>query len=127
MHLFRISSTLSRGALEHLLNDCQGLVLDSQHITSHTPLNLAYALAQKSFKEKTNLAVQMRFEFLLWLAGTRDIKNALKKLGANNSKDMLLITFHKPPLKKLKAKKLPLKLNKEASWQELEKISLSRI
>ena len=80
-------------------------------------LKLAYHLAEDAFRNKKNIAKKVKLEFLLWLCGTRDIKNALEK----TSGDYLLIldgpeiTENEPGFKE------------KADPEELERISLSRI
>ena len=80
-------------------------------------LKLAYHLADNAFRKKKNLAKKMKLEFLLWLTGTRDIRNALKK----SKGDCLLIldgpeiTENEPGFKE------------RAEPEKLEKISLSRL
>ena len=129
MIIAHASSPLSWPEIEDMLKASDTLALNPKVVHSLGPLELAYQLAEKSFKNKKNLAKQFKFEFLLWLSGTRDIQNALQKLGAKNPNEMLLVIFEKNNsiIKKLKAKKKKLALKKQATWQELEKIALSRI
>jgi tRNA threonylcarbamoyladenosine modification (KEOPS) complex Cgi121 subunit len=84
-------------------------------------IELAYHLAKKSFAGKKNIARKFKYEFLLWLSGTRDIKNAMKKTAPEKGKPFLLIVFSG----QMKGEKPALK--KTADPLRLERISLSRI
>ncbi len=83
-------------------------------------IRLAYHLAVEAFKNNTNIAKKPKYEFLLWLAHTRDIKNAIKKTAPGKG-GMLLILFSG----KIDGKAAKLKEN--ADPLRLEEISLSRI
>jgi tRNA threonylcarbamoyladenosine modification (KEOPS) complex Cgi121 subunit len=80
-------------------------------------LELAYHLAEDAFSKEKNIAKEKKLEFLLWLTGTRDIKNALKKAG-----DGCLVVLDGP---KVTVNEPGLKEKPEP--EKLEKISLSRI
>lgn len=80
-------------------------------------LKLAYHLADDAFKKKKNLAKKMKLEFLLWLAGTRDISNALKK-----SKGEYLLILDGPEITENEPG-----FTENADPEKLERISLSRI
>ncbi|MEM4367207.1 MAG: hypothetical protein QW035_03705 [Candidatus Anstonellales archaeon] len=79
---------------------------------------LAKALAEKAFKEKTNMARDKIIEFLLFLEGKRQISD-LKKANTY----LALPVFCS--LKGIKGKRIVLK--KKALWDAIERISLSRI
>lgn len=78
---------------------------------------LAKALAEKAFKEKTNIAKDKALEFLLFLEGTKQI-SSLKRAPIY----LALPVFC--TLRSVKGKRLALK--KTASWEAIERISLSR-
>ncbi|MBN1170359.1 hypothetical protein JXA56_05010 [Candidatus Micrarchaeota archaeon] len=80
-------------------------------------LKLAYHLAENAFKQGKNIAKKMKLEFLLWLCGTRDIKNALKK-----SKGDHLLILDGPEIIENEPG-----FRENADPERLEKISLSRI
>lgn len=90
-------------------------------VESFEELELAEHLARKSFKEGKNIAKKFKYEFLLWLSGTRDIKNALKKTAPEG--EHLLVIFS--GLDEIKGKRPGLR--KKAEPLAMEKISLSRI
>lgn len=129
MYIARVASLLSLAELEPQLKTCSVLALNPKKISSQEELHLAYKLAQRSFKEKKNIAKQLPFEVLLWLGGRRDIARALQEYGAKSPSSIILLIFNnkEKTLKNLKAKVLPLKLKEKADWQVLERISLSRI
>lgn len=129
MHLQRISSNQPPGQMETALKNRDVLALHPGKIQSREEIELAQTLAKKSFKQKTNIATQFRFEFLLWLSGTRDIQKALKEFGAKDLGDTLLVSWKNPKrlLQKLNSKQKKLNLKREADWQALERIALSRI
>lgn len=77
---------------------------------------LAMRLTEDAIKKGKNIANKKKLEFLLWLSGTRDIKNALKK--TKPGKEFYLIEFDGKEEYELPEKAEPL---------GLERISLSRI
>lgn len=79
---------------------------------------LALYLTEEAFKNGKNIAKKKNLEFLLWLSGTRDIKNALKKTKPED--EFFLISFEEDENSEhgLAEKAEPLRL---------EEISLSRI
>lgn len=107
--------------LDEELDGLDAVAVKESAVESMEELELAYHLARKTFAGKKNIARKFKYEFLLWLSGTRDIKNAMKKTAPEEGKPFLLIVFsgqirgEKPALKKT------------ADALRLEKISLSRI
>ncbi len=73
---------------------------------------LAYYLASKSFKEGTNIARDFDKEFLLYLAGKRDINKAKEYVFSK-----------KGSLVEVRPSNLTLPLD----WRKIERISLSRL
>lgn len=126
-----ISSALSKRELLESAAELDILMLNPNVVKSWGELWLAAALAKKAFIEKRNIAKSMRFEFLLWLTGTRDIKMALKKSTFTSNKHILLVSFDRRSrakiLRALKAKERKLTLKKRSDPIRLENISLSRI
>lgn len=105
------------------------LLFDPSLVESYEELSLAYALAQKSFEAKENIAQQFKYEVLLWLTGKRDIKNALK-VSLPRGREALLMIFDDEKKKILESpgvEEIALHLKKEADPLRLERISLSRI
>lgn len=130
MIFLRGSSKLSKNELLKLAERTSTLLLNPKKINSEEELFLAEKLSKSAAKEKRNLAKKQEKEFLLWLAGKKDISSALKEYSFTTPKDILLISFKstKPRLKtlfKLTEKKPSLK--KKATKLQIEKISLSRI
>ena len=127
MRVFRVESGLSMEQLCTVLDDLDALVLRAGVVESFEELELAFHLAKSAFQKKKNTARKLKYEFLLWLSGTRDINSAIKKT-APEGKEFLLVVFsdvRKLP-KKLKAKKT-IGLRKHGDPLRLERISLSRI
>ncbi len=91
--------------------------MDASFVESEEEIVLAEYLAKKSFKTKP-IAKQFRFEFLLWLAGTKDIKSALKKTEVKDK--ALILSPHPLPLPRAQ-------LKKRANALAIERISLSRL
>ncbi len=130
MKIFRLSSSLAK---DEILEKCKksGFTAVSPKIVdSQEQIELAHLLAKRSFRNKTNLAKNFGLEFLLWLSGENDIRQALEKNVFGNA-DFMLVSFKKTGKKTvlnwLKAKEKHLDLKKKASSLELEKISLGRI
>jgi len=109
-------SVLSKNENENIL------VLPSDAYTLEE-IELAYALAKKSFADKKNIAKKFKFEFLLWLTGKKDINSALSQISFDKEKSYTVIVFGN--IKIPNAKKPRLK--KRADPLALERISLSRI
>ena len=86
-------------------------------------IELAMHLAADAFQRGTNIAKRMKYEFLLWLSGTRDIKNALRRT-APEGKEFLLIAFSD---KRIEVPHERHGLREKADPLSLERISLSRI
>jgi len=95
------------------------LVLDPEKVSLEA-IQLAEALAKKSFKEKKNIASSFHMEFALWLSGKTNISSALKELSPKGKK-ALVLDFNS------KRKGVPIGIRKKANWQEIERISLSRL
>lgn len=78
---------------------------------------LAKKLTEIAFQKRINIARDKNIEFLLFLEGKRQI-SSLKKANVY----LALPVFSKV---KIKGKKITLK--KKASWEAIERISLSRV
>ncbi|MEM2947954.1 MAG: hypothetical protein QXG02_00295 [Candidatus Anstonellales archaeon] len=95
------------------------LVLDPEKV-SLEGIQLAYALAKKAFEEKKNIATSFHMEFALWLSGKTNISSALKELSPNGER-ALVLDFNS------KKERIARGIRKNATWQEIERISLSRL
>ncbi len=119
-------------SIEEALKVCDNfdaLLIDPPSIKSKDELDLAWFLAEKSFKDKKNIANKFKYEFLLWLTGKRDITSAMKiSMPKNNVAFLILFNSDKKKiLKALNAKEKKSELKKEADALSLEHMSLSRI
>jgi tRNA threonylcarbamoyladenosine modification (KEOPS) complex Cgi121 subunit len=94
--------------------------INKESVESMEEIKLAYHLSRAAFKNKTNIAKKLKYEFLLWLAHTRDIKNAMKKTAPKKGKTLLVLFSGEINRKNAK-------LKENADPLRLEKISLSRI
>jgi len=124
------SSKLSREELLSILKEHDALLLNPQKINSEEELFLAERLTKDAFREKRNIAKRKENEFLLWLAAGTNISSALKAYSFDSPKNLILVSFAntKQELKNLfKIEEKPLKLKKEATPLEVERISLSRV
>jgi tRNA threonylcarbamoyladenosine modification (KEOPS) complex Cgi121 subunit len=92
-------------------------------VNSEEEIRLAQALAERAFKNKTNIAKKFKYEFLLWLTGKTDIKSALAAATPAAGDSCLVVVFKDQKIAGAK----PAKLQKKAAPLELEKISLSRV
>ncbi len=79
---------------------------------TNNEIALAFYLAKKSFREGKNIARDFDKEFLLWLAGKRDINRAKEYVFSKQGN-----------LVEVKPSKLKLPLD----WRKVERISLSRL
>lgn len=93
-------------------------------------LELAHALAKKSMGEGIAIGKSLETEFVLWLAGKRDVERAFEEIGFVGGKELIAVSFgmgKKELIKELGVREKELGLGMEASAGEIEKISLSRI
>ncbi|MBU0533077.1 hypothetical protein KKB44_06310 [Candidatus Micrarchaeota archaeon] len=97
------------------------VIIRRDAVESMEEIELAYYLAKKAFENKQNIAKQFKYEFLLWLSGTRDIKNALKKTVPKDECLLILFSGSKPKEGK------EIQLKKTGDPLRLEAIALSRI
>ena len=96
------------------------VLISREKVKSSEELELAYLLAEKSFRNKKNIAKKFKYEFLLWLSGKTDINSAIKYFKSEK-KGKILILF------KGQMKLRSAKLEKTADALDIERISLSRI
>lgn len=129
MFLSRISSALEKKRLVEIATDNGLILLNPDKIASIQSLELAEHLANRSISSGTNISKKIHLEFLLWLAGKKDISRALEEMLFEDNSDILVVSFRKNDslMRLITKKKLELDLQKESSPAELERISLSRI
>ena len=105
------------------------VLLSPRNVGSVEELELAYALAKKSVEGGKAIGRSIEVEFVLWLAGKRDIRRAFEEIGWRE-KEFIAVAFgmgKKELVKELEMKEKKLGLKKEAPVGDIEKISLSRI
>ncbi len=116
--------TAAKDELKKLEENNDVLLINSSIAQSEEEILLAWALAEKAFREKTNIARKFRYEFLLWLTGKRDIRRAVE-FSRPKGKEVIIVDFShdKKILKSFRGKKM----RKTATPLELERISLGRL
>lgn len=132
MRFFRLYSELDAKHLCNALDELDAIAIRKDFVKSSEELRLASYLAEKAIKNKKNIGKQLRYEFLLYLAGKTDIKSAMKlTTPSSDEREILLVVFsnaNESGIKKqLKAKSLKLNLAKDADPLDLERISISRV
>ena len=130
MNVCCVSSALSKTQIAEKSKILGFLPVSARLVRSHDQLELAHLLAKRSFNSKTNLAKVFELEFLLWLSGETDIRQALSKNGFS-PRDFFLIWFKKQNknklLRELRAKERPLALETSSPELYLEEVSLGRV
>lgn len=104
-------------------------MLNPEKVGSVEELELAYALARKSLEEGTAIGKGIGTEFVLWLAGKRDIRRAFEEVGWKTG-ELVAVGFgigKKELVAELELKENKLGLKRNAGAEAVEKISLSRI
>ncbi len=132
MQFIRIRSGLDRPALHRALDGLDAVALGPGSAGSVEELRLAWHLASRAFGSGKNIADKMRYEFLLWLAGKRDIRSAMEATAPEDGGHGLFVVWFSGAgedevLSALEARKLPLGLPEEGDPLRLERISLSRL
>ncbi|HSB46503.1 MAG TPA: KEOPS complex subunit Cgi121 [Candidatus Bilamarchaeum sp.] len=129
MQFFRVRSGMERKALCRALEDTDAIALGTEAAGSTEEISLALHLAGHSMAKKTNIARKLKYEFILWLSGKRDIRSAMEATAPKEGDEFFVAVFSddEHALEKIGAKKLPLGLKKKAGPLALEKISLSRV
>lgn len=107
------------------------LLLNPKKVASVQSLRLAEYLAKKSIKQKRNISKKNHLEFLLWVAGKKDIRSAIEDMLFEDKNDILAVGLDKKKfergIKRILFRKLRLDLPNDAEPKELERIALSRI
>jgi len=127
MRVFGVESKLSMEELCEYLERVDAVALRPDMVESIEELELAFHLARKAFQKKKNIARKLKYEFLLWLSGTRDIDSAMKRT-LPEGKGFLLVAFSdigKPPARLKTKKKTGLRAHGDPL--RIERISLSRL
>ncbi|MEK6979470.1 MAG: hypothetical protein AABW86_04570 [Candidatus Micrarchaeota archaeon] len=131
----RVSSSLGKNALLDIAAELSILLLRPSAISSKKQLELAFYLANKSFGTGHSIAKKFHLEFLLWLAGCKDIRKAFAETTFTDAKDILVISFARGTKKQvigqildsLSSNEKKFSLSDEVEPLVLEKISLSRV
>ncbi len=127
----RISSKLERKGLIGIATANGLLFLNPKKVASVQSLKLAEHLAKKSIAAGTNISKKLHIEFLLWLAGKKDISRALDELLFEDNQDILIVGMethrYHSILKQITDKKRKTNLKDKSTPDEIEMISLSRI
>ncbi|MEW6036147.1 MAG: KEOPS complex subunit Cgi121 [Candidatus Micrarchaeota archaeon] len=130
MRYLRVRSLLDPGELRKRLDKLDAVAIRPSLAESAEELELAAHLAVGSFERKTNVARQLRYEFLLWLSAKTDIKSAMEASAPKGEEFLLCIFSDTKPetaCRMLDATKLPLGLKEKGEPLALERISLSRL
>jgi len=135
MRTYRIRADLGPAELCEALGRLDAIAVRTGAAESEEEFEFAAYLAERSFANKTNIANKPAYEFMLWLAGTKDIKNAMKVLSPKEGeREFFVFVFSDVGEREIiaelgagmKAEKLPLGLPKKGEPLALERISLSR-
>ncbi len=130
MQFIRMRSGLGQSALHRALDSLDAVAVDPSAAGSAEELGLAWHLAARAFGGGKNIANKMRYEFLLWLAGKRDIRSAMQATSPAVG-EFVVVWFsgagESDVCSALEGKKLPLGLPQEGEPLRLERISLSRL
>lgn len=131
MRIYRLRSEHAPTGLFEKLDALDAIAVRSGAIGSLEEANLAHYLAKKAIRMKECIARSLRFEFLLWLSGRTDIKNAMKATAPGCGGEYFLFVFSDAGqdalCRMLDARVLPLALPREGAPLALERISLSRV
>jgi len=129
MLIVRGESRLPAEELLHIAMRKKVILLDAGKIKTVEELELAHELAKKSLEEGTAISKNLGIEFVLWLSGKKDIRRAFEEVGWKKG-EFTAVSFgvgKKELVAELEIKEKKLGLKKEAGWEAVERISLSRI
>ena len=130
MQIYRLKSEMNSKDLCKELDQIDAIAISTSFVQSLEEIKLAHHLAESAFSRKKNIGRKLKYEFLLWLAGKRDIKSAMEITTPKEGEDFFVVVFshlHENILKRLKARKKKNSLVKDGEAIALERISLSRI
>ncbi len=129
MQIHRIRAGLHGKELHLRLERMDAVAVSPAAAGSVEEISLAGHLAAAAFGRKENIARKLRYEFLLWLSGKRDIKSAMAATAPEGG-EMIVVVFGPDPdglAEALEGRELPLGLAEKGEPLALERISLSRI
>lgn len=128
MQIRRIITALEGRELHERLDGMDAVAVSPGAAGSVEELMLAHHLAASAFGKGEGIAKKLRYEFLLWLSGKRDIRSAMEAT-APAGPEMIVVTFSGAAdvAGSLSGRELPLGLPEEGEPLALERISLSRI
>lgn len=132
MRVLRVATGLKGESLHKALDEMDAVAMKEGCVGSLEEIELALHLARSAMDKKANIARSLRYEFLLWLAGKRDLRNAMKETGPGpEDKEFIVVSFsdaqEEEILGRLNANPKDLRLKEKASPLALERISLSRV
>ena len=105
-------------AAEGLHTPCMMLSADAIKGKTGMELEAAFYLATRAFEEKSNISGKLSNEALLFLAREMNFASALRKIGATDAREFVLVCEKSPPMAKVK---------KALELSSAKKIVLSRM
>ncbi len=126
------SSDLSGKELEEKAKEEGVLLINPKKVNAKEELLLADALAIAAINEKRNIAKKEEAEFLLWLSAKTNIKSAFEAYSFKSPRELLAVSLNKKHSKPMLLELFRMKeekpeTRKDATPDEIERISLSRI
>jgi len=108
-----VSSELTKDEILSIARKHNFQAFDLDSVKSEFQLNLAFYHAEKAFEQNSNISKDLMLEFLIRVAGVRQIKQAIERVGVKNPKKLLIAFFpsvsnlsSEEIIKMLKAKKI---------------------
>ena len=86
-----VSSELTKDEILSIAKKYNFQVFDLDSVKSQFQLNLAFYHAEKAFEQNSNISKDLMLEFLIRVAGERQIKQAIEKVGVKNPKKLLIV------------------------------------
>src|SRR5512143_3220256 len=128
MQIHRITTPLRGKELHARLDGMDSVAVSSRAVGSVEEIMLAHHLAAAAFGKGEGIAKKLRYEFLLWLSGKRDIRSAMDATAPDGG-EMIVVSFcgAADVAGSLSGRELPLGLPEEGDPLALERISLSRV
>jgi len=122
MQILRCSSSIA--SMHELVSATAALgdmlVLSPKAVRTRKELEAAFHLARSAFAERENISTKLANEAMLFLACEINFESALKKVGAADPSDFVLVSEKRIPAKEL-VKKLRLTRCLQLSLTEWEK------
>ena len=125
-------------AAEHL--PCECIFIRPEAARTARELQFAFHLAREAFREKSSISTKVSNETLLFLARETNFSSALKRIGAGDTRNFVLVCEKSAPLAKIKKElqlshvstlKLPEWGEKKGHYTEtelaIEEMALARI